>query len=269
MSQQNKYFEANKALWNAKTPLHLQSDFYELDAFKKGKNVLREIELEGMGDVKGKSILHLQCHFGQDTLCWSRMGASCTGVDFSDKAIETARSLNDELGLDAQFISANIYDLPDILDQQFDIVYTSYGVLCWLPDLKQWGELINKYLKPGGMFYIAEFHPSLYIFEWDNYTIAYNYFHQQEPDHELTDGTYADQNALIQMDEYFWSHSMEEIIMSLLNQGLVLESLREFPWSPYPCFPNVEKIGDYRWRFTGVEKEIPYAFSMKMNKPNQ
>lgn len=266
MQENNIYFEANKKLWDAKTPLHIKSDFYELEAFKKGKNVLREIELGDMPDVKGKSILHLQCHFGQDTLCFSRMGAKCTGVDFSSKAIQKARELNNELGLDATFIEANIFELDKQLDGDFDIVFTSYGVLCWLPNLEPWAKIISRFLKKGGIFYIAEFHPSIYMFNWDQFNIGYHYFNQSKPDHELTDGTYADNDALIKMDEYFWSHSMEEILMNLINEGLKIELFKEYPWSPYPCFPKVEKIGDYRWKFEGCKYDIPYVFSLRMKK---
>ncbi len=262
----DKFFEANKTLWDAKTPHHLKSDFYDLDAFKKGKNVLREIELDALGNVEGKSLLHLQCHFGQDTLCWSRMGAKCTGVDFSTEAVKTAKALNSELGLDAHFVEANVLEIKEHLEGQFDIVYTSYGVIGWLPDLTTWAENICHFLKPGGTFFIAEFHPFLYTLDWDKLTLAYDYFNQGKPDHEVTDGTYADREADLKYDEYFWPHSFQEILTGLLDVGLELESFREFPWSPYPCFPNVESVGENRWQFKGLSKQIPYVFSLKMKK---
>ncbi len=260
------FIEKNRQLWNAKTPYHVKSDFYELDAFKKGKNVLREIELEGLGDVSGKSLLHLQCHFGQDTLCWSRMGARCTGVDFSSEALTAARELNQELGLDAKFVESDVLKLKDNLDGSFDIVFTSYGAIGWLPDLKAWAKTVSHFLKLGGTFFIAEFHPFLYTLDWGKLTLAYNYFNQGEPDHEITDGTYADPGADLKLDEYFWPHSFEEILMSLMNEGLQLKELKEYPWSPYPCFPNVKSVGENRWKFANVEKEIPYVFSLKMTK---
>ncbi len=262
----NPFYDANKSLWNAKTPHHMKSDFYQLEAFKKGKNVLREIELEALGDVKGKSILHLQCHFGQDTLCFSRMGAKCTGVDFSDQAIKEARALNNELGLDAEFIVSNVLELKDNLEGQFDIVFTSYGVLGWLDDLNAWAETVSHFLKPGGTFFIAEFHPLLYTLNWDNQTIEYDYFNLGKPDHEVTDGTYADETAGVKMDEYFWPHSFEEIIMNLLDAGLKLKSIKEYPWSPYPCFPNLEEVAENRWKFKNLKKELPYVFSLEMEK---
>ena len=161
----DRRLETNRNNWNERTPVHAASDFYDLEGFKAGHITLTDIERREVGDVSGKTLLHLQCHFGQDTMSWSRLGAIATGVDFSDAAIELAQSLNDDLGLTARFIHSNIYDLPDALDERFDIVFTSYGVLNWLPDLDRWAKVIYKFLKPSGTFYIIEFHPFADVFE--------------------------------------------------------------------------------------------------------
>ena len=127
----DEYIKGNRDLWNELTPIHAQSEFYDMEGFKNGRSsMLYPIELEEMGDVSGKSLLHLQCHFGMDTLSWARLGAVVTGVDFSDKSIELARSLSEELGIEADFVCCDIYDLPENLKGEFDIVYTSGGVLC-------------------------------------------------------------------------------------------------------------------------------------------
>ena len=130
-----------------------------MESFKKGKSSLNFIELDGLGDVSGKTLLHLQCHFGMDSLSWSRLGAKVTGIDLSNTAIEKARELNTELGLDAEFICSNVYDLKEMLDKKYDIVFTSYGTIGWLPDLGKWGDIISHFLNPGGIFYIADVHP--------------------------------------------------------------------------------------------------------------
>ena len=129
--------ESNKAMWNEWAKLHVNSDFYDVESFKKGRCSLYPVEVEKIGDVSGKSLLHLMCHISKDTLSWARRGAKVTGMDFSENAINTARSLADELKLDAEFICCNLYDLPENLDRKFDIIYTSAGVLCWLPDLEE------------------------------------------------------------------------------------------------------------------------------------
>ena len=149
----DNYINYNQDLWNELTPIHERSKFYDLEGFRSGKQSLKSIELDELGDVSGKSLLHLQCHFGVDTLSWARKGGIVTGIDFSDASINLAQSLSRELGIKASFFRANIYDLPDILKAEFDIVYTSYGVLAWLPDLKRWAEIIVHYLKRGGFFY--------------------------------------------------------------------------------------------------------------------
>ena len=155
----NDYVQANRKLWNEWTGLHLDSNYYDLNGFKAGKVTLGAVERREVGDVSGKSLLHLQCHLGLDALSWARLGAAVTGVDISDESIHVAQALSDEFNVPAQFICSDIYELPQVLDRQFDIVFTTCGVLTWLPDLQRWAKIITHYLKPGGMFYINEIHP--------------------------------------------------------------------------------------------------------------
>ena len=129
--ENNDYLSANKASWNTRTEVHFDSEFYDNDGFVKGNTSLNTIELDLLGDVTGKSILHLQCHFGQDTLSLNRMGAQVTGVDLSDKAIEKANELKEKTGTEAEFICCDVYSLPDHLEKRFDYVYTSYGTIGW------------------------------------------------------------------------------------------------------------------------------------------
>ncbi|MCG2767215.1 MAG: class I SAM-dependent methyltransferase, partial [Anaerolineae bacterium] len=169
------YLETNRELWNGWAKLHIESAYYDVEGFKAGGESLHPLEIEEVGDVSGKTLLHLQCHFGQNTLSWARRGARVTGVDFSDDAIALACSLSRELDIEAEFIRSDIYDLPEVLDRQFDIVFTSYGVLCWLPDLTRWAEIVARYLSPGGTFYIAEFHPLLTMFDDAGERLAFPY----------------------------------------------------------------------------------------------
>ena len=152
MNKEDNYIEINRESWNNKTETHLKSEFYDLDNFIKGKTSLNSIELDLLGDVKGKTILHLQCHFGQDSISLSRLGAEVTGIDLSDKAIQSAKQIAKDTNSKANFICCNIYDLPNHLDKQFDIVYTSYGTIGWLPDLDKWARIVSQYVKPNGQF---------------------------------------------------------------------------------------------------------------------
>jgi SAM-dependent methyltransferase len=260
------YLTANQALWDMNTPIHLKTPMYDMESFRAGRSSLASIELEALGDVQGKSLLHLQCHFGQDSLCWSRMGAKVTGVDFSGEAIKTARALNKELKLNATFVQSNIYDLPENLEGQFDIVFTSYGVLSWLPELEGWAQVIRHFLKPGGQFYIAELHPALFIFEFEDGSIANPYFNTGKPWEESVDGSYADRNADIAGKAYFWFHSLAEIMGPLLREGLTLTDFQEFDYFPWDCFPNMRERAPREFVYGDFGVSLPHTFSLKMTR---
>lgn len=261
MKEFEKYFEANKGLWNQRTMVHRDSSFYDVEGFKSGKSVLTPIELEELGDVKGKTLLHLQCHFGLDSLDWAKRGASVTGMDLSDKAIGEAKKLNKELGLDAEFICCNVYDLERYLDKQFDIVFTSYGVIGWLPDLNEWARIIARFLKPGGTFYMAEFHPVVWMFD-EEFTQVKYYYDNRELIVTDSTGTYTDRDAPISGKEYSWNHSISEVLNALIGQGLRLTLFNEHMYSPYPCFNNIEQGEDGNWRIRGMEGKVPMVYSL-------
>lgn len=266
------YMKANRALWNEMTPIHARSAFYDVEGFKRGRITLLNIEREELGDVSGKSLLHLQCHFGMDTMSWARLGAAVTGVDFSDEAIALARSLSQELGIEARFIQSNIYDLPDVLDEQFDVVFTSYGAIGWLPDLERWGQLIARYLKPGGTFYIVEGHPFLMVFDNDEnnaYRVGFPYFQGTEPLRFEGDGDYADRSAKLTHPSYEWIHSLGKIINVLTSAGLRVEFLHEFPVCAWQALPFLAEGTDGWWRAPEEMISIPMTFSLKATKPEE
>jgi len=261
----HNYLHINRALWDEKTKHHQTSDFYDLDGFIAGKTSLRKIELAALKKVvAGKKVLHLQCHFGQDSLSLARMGAKVTGVDFSTTSIELARSLNEQLGLDARFVVSDVYGLPEVLKEQFDVVFTSYGVLTWLPDLSRWAAVVREMLAPGGTFYMAEFHPALYMYDHEQQKIGYRYFDHTEPYEEVETGTYADPDAPIEQKEYFWSHSIASTIQPLLDQGLQLVKFEEYDYSPYNCFPNMQEVGPEQFVYGDLENRLPHVFVVEM-----
>lgn len=267
----DQHKQANLNLWNEWAVIHEKSTSYDVDGFKAGKLSLHSLEIEEIGDVTGKSLLHLQCHFGMDTLSWARLGATVTGIDFSDKAIEIARRLSDELRIPATFIQSDVNGLPEVLTGQFDIVYTSYGVLCWLPDIRRWAQIVAHYLKPGGMFYIAEFHPFAYVFDDEADTpdlkVRYPYFGQPEP-LEFQDGSsYADPEALVgQPVHYEWDHQLGEIVTALIDAGLRIEFLHEFPYTVFSQFPFMQQGEDGCFRLSKGDGMIPLMFSIRARK---
>jgi SAM-dependent methyltransferase len=262
---EDKYIKVNKSLWDWKTGVHVKSRFYDVENFKKGRSSLNFPEIEALGDVKDKSILHLQCHFGLDSLSFARMGAKVTGVDFSEKAIETAGSLNNELGLNAEFICTNIYDLKNVLDKKFDIVFTSYGVTCWLYDLNKWAEVISYFLKDDGMFYLVEFHPIVSMFDEKFEKLKYSYFNFA-PIIEEQKGTYTDGGGDIVHLVYEWSHPVSEVISSLIKNNMKIVSFEEYPFSVYNCFKKMVKREHGYWEIEGLEDKIPMMFSVKAVK---
>ncbi len=267
MSNQD-YFAENQKLWDSWVAPHTRSELYDMEAFLSGKTSLKEIERDALGDVAGKSLLHLQCHFGQDTLSWARKGAKATGIDFSEKAIAKAKELNAQLGLDAEFVTSNVYDLPKVLQGEFDYVFTSYGATPWLPDLDKWAAIASRYLKKGGIFYLAEFHPTLCMFNFENHQVEYSYFNESEPIAEEVTGSYADKNAGIKGMEYSWNHSISEKVNALLKHGLTLLELNEYDFSPYNCFPNMveREPGRYVWGQEKFSARLPMVLSLKMEK---
>jgi ubiquinone/menaquinone biosynthesis C-methylase UbiE len=261
----NNYIETNRSLWNKKTDVHVKSEFYDVESFKKGMSSLNFAEIEGLGDVKGKTILHLQCHFGMDSLSLSRMGAEVTGIDLSDRAVETAKNLNAELGLNAEFICSDVYDLKKVLDKKFDIVFTSYSTIGWLPDMDKWAEVISHFLKPGGMFYIIEFHPVVWMFD-DNFTgFQYSYFNDEAIIEEVS-GSYADRDADINHLSYGWNHPISEVLTALLKQNLTIAEFKEYPFSFYNCFNNTVKSSSGYWEIKGMEGKLPLMYSIKAFK---
>ncbi len=266
MKQELNYIEINRNSWNNRTETHVKSDFYDVEGFIKGKSSLNEIELHLLGDIKGKKILHLQCHFGQDTISLSRLGAEVTGVDLSDEAIKQARLLAEQTGATTQFVCCDIYDLPNHLDDKFDIVYTSYGVIGWLPDMDKWAKVIKAFLKPTGRLVFVEFHPVVWMFDDDFTKVAYNYFNA-EAIVETESGTYADKEAEITQSYVCWNHSMSEVVTSLLQNDLTIQRLEEYDYSPYACFNHTVEFEPNKHRIKHLDNKIPmvYAIVAKMN----
>ena len=266
----DQFLKSNRELWDNWTRIHVKSKMYDVAGFKAGANRLDSVVRAGLGDVTGKSLLHLQCHFGLDTLSWARLGAHVTGADFSDVAIAQARVLSAELNIPADFVCCNLYDLPDHLNGQFDIVFTSHGVLSWLPDLSKWGKIIAHFLKPGGKFFIAEAHPTAYIFDDENPSdlrVRYPYFHTTEPGRSAVQGSYAERDANFQSVEYFWVFSMSDVINSLINAGLRIVELREYDYLAWQMYPFMEQDERGWWCLPKRFPPLPMMFSLKAIKP--
>lgn len=261
----DSYRRTNRSLWDAWADINARSAFYDVQGFKGGASSLKPIELAELGDVAGKHLLHLQCHFGLDTLSWARRGARVTGVDFSQRAVSKARELASELDIPARFLCCDVLELERALEDRFDVVFASYGVLCWIPDVARWARVAAHFLRPGGTFYMVEFHPLIDALDDDGRTFRYGYFERDEPERFEESGNYADPAADFRHPSYQWSHGLGEVVTALLDAGLAIERLHEFPYSSYRCPPFTEEVGPDRHRIPGVP-DAPLMFSVRARK---
>ncbi|MAE68882.1 MAG: SAM-dependent methyltransferase [Gemmatimonadetes bacterium] len=263
------YSRANRDRWDELVPIHAKSPFYDVAGFERGRIALDAVEREGVGNVIGKTLLHLQCHFGLSTLSWARLGAEVTGVDFSPRAIDLARKLARKQDLPADFICCDVYDLQHHLDRQFDVVFSSYGVLCWLSDLEPWGRTIARHLAPGGTFFLAEFHPFLWVFDDDPATrslrLRYPYFKTPKPLRFEEDGTYTgDKLAKIRnTTTYEWSHSFSDVLQALIDAGLKIDEVREFDRCCYQALPIMKEAEKGWWKLPKEVGSLPLMFSIR------
>ena len=267
----------NRANWDARVPIHASSRFYDVPGFVAGRSCLREFELAEVGDVGGRTLLHLQCHIGTDTLSWARLGATVTGLDFSGPALETARSVAEQIGAtDARFVESDVYEAATALEgQTFDIVYTGLGAICWLPDLERWAKTAASLVKPGGFLYLAEFHPVSDILADDGKTIELDYFSTEPrvweegvtytdyaPGENDTDGASLSEHA-VSVD---WQHGIGEVVSALLAADLRIELLHEHDYSLFPRFPDMLVEGD-RYLLSPGRPRVPLMYSIRASKP--
>ena len=272
----------NRDMWDESVPIHVASDGYAVKEFLQGQTVLHDRDIEEMGDVSGQTLLHLQCHFGLDTLSWARLGATVTGLDYSQPAIDAARDLATQADInDATFVLSELYDAPQALpDQSFDIVYTGIGALCWLPDIKRWAEIVAGFLKPRGRLYLIEGHPALWASDdtrTDTDLVLFApYFETREPN-RWEDGTdYADPTAVMQNTvTYNWNHGLGEIVSALIDAGLSLDWLHEHKtayWKAMTSMVSVQDANHWQvkdeWQLPqGQRDHLPLMYSLTATKP--
>ncbi|MGK5632471.1 class I SAM-dependent methyltransferase [Streptomyces sp. URMC 123] len=263
--------EANRARWDERVPLHMASAFYDLDAFRAGKDTLRDFEVAEVGDVTGRSLLHLQCHIGLDTLSWARRGAaSVVGLDFSEPAVEAARDLAAELGLTpdrAAFVAADVYDAVEAVpDTAYDIVYTGVGALCWLPDIRRWAETAASLVAPGGFLYLSEIHPVADMLDEETGTrVTYDYF-SREPWIDDTPGSYADADAAtVHNRSVSWQHPVGDVVSALAGAGLRVDFLHEHDVTVFKRYAELEERDGY-FRFAGDRPRVPLMYSLRASR---
>jgi SAM-dependent methyltransferase len=262
---------ANRANWDDRTEIHLASRFYDVEGWLRDQRGPRPQEVEALGDVSGLRLLHLQCHFGLDTLAWARAGATVTGLDFSPVAIDAARDVARRAGLDerATFVCADVFDAVEALGRAtFDVVYVSLGALCWLPSVDRWASQVAALVAPGGRFYLHDGHPVAWALADDSLCFAHSYFEELEPYVDDSEVTYTDAHRpLSRQRSYEWNHGIGETVTALIRHSLQLEWLAEHDWTDFPRFPWLVVHHDRRWNTPAGMPRVPLTFSLLARKP--
>lgn len=279
------FYETNQARWDESVAIHVVSEGYDMEGFLHGEKALYPVETDEVGDVTGKTLLHLQCHFGMDTLSWARLGAQVTGLDFSEPAVEQARELAARIGIaDATFVQSNLYEARDAISGQFDVVYTGIGALCWLHDIREWARIVAHFVKPGGFFYIYEGHPVLWALDIDRkdhlLVMTDPYFELDHPSEYQDEYTYTDGPALKNTRNYEWNHGIGEIVTALIDAGLQMDFLhehREVAWQALPWMVSSDAAAPgeasrhqrrTKWRLPEAQRDLcPLMYSIKATKP--
>lgn len=255
----------NRHKWDESVPLHIAAPSYDVPAFLRGRSTLHSVEVRELGSVRGQSLLHLQCHFGLDTLSWARRGARVTGVDYSLPAVRAARRMASRTGIAARFLRSNVYDLPNVLHERFDVVYTGKGATCWLPDIDRWAGVVADCLKPGGRFYLLEDHPVAEIFPngtgIESLAPRVPYFDPRGRREEY-DGTYATSEKMRYRVSYLWVHPVSEVVNALIDHGLTIEAIREYPYSYWHRYRSMTEDRNGYWHLPSGEGLIPLMWSV-------
>ncbi len=268
----SNYLDANRANWDERADVHIddRTGAYGIAAFLAGEDILCPIEAGEIGDIRGLDLLHLQCHIGLDTLCLARRGARVTGLDFSVKALRHAAELAARTSLEARFVLGDVYDAPDKVGGAFDMVYTTWGTICWLPDIRRWGAVVAAMLKPGGRLYFADTHPMIQPLEEAGGQLAPTFGYRTPTGLPLAftaNQTYTgDTRQFLNTENFEWIHPLSDILMALIDNGVAIERIAEHEALPWQMFPMMAKGEDRMWRLPAGHPRMPLSVSISARK---
>jgi SAM-dependent methyltransferase len=269
----DRYTADNLANWNDRVPIHVSSDLYQIDELASDPDHLSSVvvfDRDYLGDVSGKTLLHTQCHFGNDTLSWAKLGATVTGIDFSAPALDVARDTATRLGVDARFVVSELYASPDLVNETFDFVYTGVGAICWLPDIARWAETMAAFTRPGGTFYMREGHPLMWALDYeredDLISITEHYFERETPSTWHEAETYAGEGTLEHHTIHSWNHGLGEIFTALIKAGFVIDLFEEHRFLDWQALPHMVEV-DGVWLLPKNQRDlVPLMYSLRATR---
>jgi len=271
------YLHLNRASWDQRAPVHADSPTYGVDRFVADPAFISDVvrfDLPRLGDIRGLTGVHLQCHIGTDTLSLARLGATMTGLDFSGESLRAARALAERCGETVAFVEGDVYDAPDLLGEgRFDLVFTGIGALCWLPSIGRWADVVDRLLTPGGRVFMREGHPVLWALDYerddDLLVLDYPYVERDEPVVETSSETYVETDrVLAEVTTHSWNHGLGEIVTALLDRGLVVTELVEHDSVPWEALPGrMDDVGDGEYRLRDRPWRLPHSYTLQARKP--
>ncbi len=260
----------NRANWDSRVDIHESSELYGLDRYRDPEHLSDVVafDKDRMVSLEGKSLIHLQCHIGTDTISLARLGADVTGVDFSEKSIEAARRLSRWSATPASFVVSELYDSPAVVGRTFDVVYTGVGAICWLPDIRGWAKVVASFLKPGGSFYMREGHPVMWALDWDDtekLSLKYPYFEGEPTEFEDSE-TYAGEGEVTSPKTYDWNHGMGETLTALIDAGLRIDNVAEYDFCEWQGIELMIEGEDGLWRLPPDYGRYPLMWSVSATR---
>lgn len=266
----DEMMRVNLRSWDARTSIHVASEFYDLAGLRAGAERLAPFEYDELGPLAGRSLVHLQCHIGTDTVCLARAGAHAAGLDLSPESVDAARRIAADCGVDVRYETGNVYDAVEVFGgERFDVVYTGKGALVWLPDLDRWARTVAALLRPGGTLYLVEFHPLLQSLAYgeqpdEGLLVRYDYLPGRgagkfDITHTYTDGPPLDEHTVC----YQWAYGLGTVVNALTSAGLRVESLTEHDILPWQRLPDMTAVRDGWWRLPESRPRVPVLFSLR------
>lgn len=278
MTEYDEAIAENRANWDQRADVHARSEMYDVDGLLADSSYISEVVRNDLavlsphvkgGAVSGKSLLHLQCHIGTDTVCWARLGAADVhGLDLSSNSLAHARRIAEADGAEITWVEGDARAASEVIDRRFEVIVTSAGTIVWLPELRSWARSIHDLLEPDGVFMIRDDHPILGAMDFEPWQVTGDYLSGAGANTYESASTYSDgpTGTITRTVNHEWRHDLAEVTGALLEAGLVVEALGEHPFMDWPAFPGLVSCPE-GWRLPEGAPRVPLNFSVVARRP--